>query len=59
MILLNPKNSNREHLDSKVKEMMQKTRDYFEKKGLKKIKEDDQASGCEKERRQACFKLIY
>ncbi len=51
MILLNPKNSNREHLDPKVKEMMQKTRDFFEKKGLKKIKEDGQASGCEKERR--------
>ena len=44
MILLNPKNYDREHRDTKVKEMMQKTIDFFEKKGLKKIKEDDQAS---------------
>jgi acyl-CoA dehydrogenase len=44
MILLNPKNYDREHRDPKVKEMMQKTIDFFEKKGLKKIKEDDQAS---------------
>ncbi len=44
MILLNPKKYNREHIDPKAKEMMLKTIDFFEKKGLKKIKEDDQAS---------------
>lgn len=44
MILLNPKKYDREHLDPKSKEIMLKTIDFFEKRGLKKLKEDDQAS---------------
>ena len=44
MILLNPKKYDREHLDPKSKEIMLKTIDFFEKRGLKKLKEDDQSS---------------
>lgn len=43
MILLNPKNYDREHADPETREIMLKTIDFFESKGLKKIKEDDQA----------------
>ena len=42
MILLNPKKHNREYPDDeRSKEIMLKTIDFFEKKGLAKIKEDD------------------
>ncbi|NVM02516.1 MAG: acyl-CoA dehydrogenase, partial [Candidatus Helarchaeota archaeon] len=42
MILLNPKKHNREYPDDeKSKEIMLKTIEFFEKKGLAKIKEDD------------------
>jgi acyl-CoA dehydrogenase len=43
MILLNPKNYNREHADPKTRQVMLSTIDFFEGKGLKKMKEDDQA----------------
>ena len=43
MILLNPKNLSRYYPDERSKEIMQKTVDFFENKGLKKIKEDDHA----------------
>ncbi len=39
-ILLNPRNYLREYKDSKDRELMLKTIEFFEKKGLKKIKED-------------------
>ena len=42
MILLNPKKYDREHLDQETKDIMLKTIEFFENKGLKKIKEDDQ-----------------
>ena len=41
MLLLNPKKHNREYPDEKSKEIMLKTIEFFEKKGKKKIKEDD------------------
>lgn len=44
MFLLNPKDYDRVHLDQESKEIMLKTIEFFEKKGLKKIKEDDQAA---------------
>ncbi len=40
MILLNPHKHNRTYKDEKSKELMQKTIDFFEKKGLKQIKKD-------------------
>jgi acyl-CoA dehydrogenase len=43
MFLLNPKKYDRIHADGKSLELVLKTIDFFEKKGLKKIKEDDQA----------------
>jgi acyl-CoA dehydrogenase len=43
MILLNPKNHVREYPDLASKEIMHKTIDFFEKKGKKRIKEDDHA----------------
>ncbi|MBM3182612.1 MAG: acyl-CoA dehydrogenase [Chloroflexi bacterium] len=43
VILLNPKNYNRQHTDPKTREVMLRTINFFESKGLKKIKEDDQA----------------
>ena len=43
MKLLNPKKYAREHKDPVAKEIMLKTIDFFERKGLRKIKEDDQA----------------
>ncbi len=39
-ILLNPQNYLREYKESRDKELMLKTIEFFEKKGLKKIKED-------------------
>lgn len=41
MILLNPKQTNLEHLDPSSAALLKKTITFFEKKGLKKIKEDD------------------
>jgi len=44
MLLFNPKNYQREHADARSKEIVEKTIAFFEAKGLKKIKEDDQAA---------------
>ena len=41
MILLNPKHHNRPYPDERSREIMLKTIDFFERKGLDKIKEDD------------------
>lgn len=41
MILLNPKEQKYEHLDEKSREIMVKTIEFFEKKGKKKLKQDD------------------
>ena len=41
MVLFNPKNYNKEHLDPRAREIMLKTIDFFENKGLDSIKEDD------------------
>ncbi|MDX2493892.1 MAG: acyl-CoA dehydrogenase [Desulfuromusa sp.] len=43
MLLFNPHNYQREHADEKSRKLVEKTIAFFEKKGLKKIKEDDQA----------------
>jgi acyl-CoA dehydrogenase len=43
MILLNPKNHVREYPDQPSKEIMLKTIDFFERKGKRRIKEDDHA----------------
>jgi len=43
--LFNPKNYQRLHADPRSRELVLKTVDFFEKKGLKKIKADDQAMG--------------
>ncbi len=43
MMLLNPKKYERFHADSTSRELVLKTMAFFEKKGLKKIKEDDQS----------------
>ncbi|SDO63326.1 acyl-CoA dehydrogenase [Desulforhopalus singaporensis] len=43
MELLNPKKYERRHNDEKTRELALKTIDFFESKGLKQIKEDDQA----------------
>ncbi len=42
MILLNPKKYDREHADEKSKQIMLKTIEFFENKGLAEIKEEDQ-----------------
>ena len=42
MILLNPKNLTRRYPDERSAQIMRKTAAFFEDKGLKKIKEDDQ-----------------
>ena len=42
MILLNPKNLTRRYPDERSAQIMRKTVAFFENKGLKKIKEDDQ-----------------
>jgi len=41
MILLNPKNHEREYPDKKSKEIMLKTIEFFENRGKKKLKKDD------------------
>ncbi len=41
MVLLNPQKYDREHLDPRAREIMLKTIDFFEKKGLNAIKEED------------------
>ena len=41
MILLNPQKYNIEHSEKRFQEIIQKTIDFFENKGLKKIKDDD------------------
>lgn len=41
MILLNPKQHSRPYRDEKSREIMQKTIEFFEKKGKHKLKEDD------------------
>lgn len=41
MLLLNPKKHNREYPDEKSREIMLKAIEFFEKKGKKKVKEDD------------------
>jgi len=43
VLLLNPKKYERFHADAKSRDLVLKTIDFFEKKGLKKIKEDDQS----------------
>ena len=43
-LLLNPKKYDRVHPDEKTHQVMVKTIEFFEKKGLKSIKEDGQAS---------------
>ncbi len=43
MQLFNPKKYQRQHADARSRELVLKTIDFFEKKGLKKIKADDQA----------------
>lgn len=43
MILFNPKKYEREHADQLSQELVEKTIQFFENKGLKKIKEDDQS----------------
>ncbi len=40
MILLNPKKYHRENSDERSREVMQKTIQFFEDTGLKKLKED-------------------
>ena len=42
-MLLNPKKYDRFHADARSRELVLKTIDFFETKGLKKIKEDDQS----------------
>lgn len=44
MFLLNPQKYCKQHQDPVTTELIRKTIDFFEKKGLKKIKEDDQSS---------------
>jgi acyl-CoA dehydrogenase len=41
MLLLNPKNYDLEHADKRFQEIILKTIEFFESKGLQKIKEDD------------------
>ncbi len=43
MFLFNPRKYEREHADSRSRELVEKTIAFFEKKGLQKIKEDDQS----------------
>jgi len=42
-MLFNPSNYQRQHADEQSRELVEKTIAFFENKGLKKIKEDDQA----------------
>jgi len=41
MILFNPKNLTRPYADARSREIMQKTVDFFERKGLARVKQDD------------------
>lgn len=43
MILFNPKKYVRQHADPRSREVVLKTIEFFERKGLRKVKEDDQA----------------
>jgi acyl-CoA dehydrogenase len=43
MLLLNPNNSHREHADAQSRQLVEKTIAFFENKGLRRIKEDDQS----------------
>ncbi len=43
MLLFNPHKYQREHADELSRQLVEKTISFFEKKGLKQIKEDDQA----------------
>ncbi|MDD5223796.1 MAG: acyl-CoA dehydrogenase [bacterium] len=43
MILFNPKKHNRFYPDARGREIMQKTIEFFEKKGMRRIKDDDHA----------------
>ncbi len=43
MLLFNPLKYEREHADPRSRELVEKTIAFFEKKGLKKIKDDDQS----------------
>jgi acyl-CoA dehydrogenase len=43
VFLINPKKYEREHADARSRELVEKTIAFFENKGLKKIKEDDQS----------------
>ncbi|ORJ60679.1 acyl-CoA dehydrogenase [Geothermobacter hydrogeniphilus] len=43
MLLFNPHDDHRNHADARSRQIVEKTIAFFEKKGLKKIKEDDQA----------------
>ena len=43
-ILLNPKKMNRDYPDQETRDIMEKTIQFFENKGLEKIKEDDHNS---------------
>lgn len=43
LTLLNPQKYERVHADARSRELVLKTIEFFEKKGLKKIKEDDQS----------------
>lgn len=44
MLLFNPKQYAREHADERSRQVVLKTIEFFESKGLKRIKEDDQAA---------------
>lgn len=44
MILFNPKKYQRDHADDQSRAIVLKTIEFFEKKGLKKIKQDDQSA---------------
>jgi len=41
MVLLNPKKHQRQYSDSRSREIMLKTIEFFENKGLRSIKDDD------------------
>jgi len=43
MLLLNPKHYQREHADEESRQLVEKTIAFFENKGLRRIKEDDQS----------------
>ena len=45
MILLNPKHHTRPYPDERSREIMRKTIAFFEDKGKRRLKEDDQQAG--------------